>query len=103
VRQQIPRKAVELHPLPAMPVLRAQGEARAVQRGPRTITQILQDARKAMELEDAYIAWLEGKPVPQLRHPRRTLRQWLTGHKPEPAPPMTEIVPVWRAVDPGGT
>ena len=22
-----------------------------------------------MELEDAYIAWLEGKPVPQLRHP----------------------------------
>ena len=38
-----------------------------------------------MELEDAYIAWLEGKPVPQLRHPRRTLRQWLTGRKPEPA------------------
>jgi hypothetical protein len=28
---------VELHLLPAMPVLRAQGEARAVQRGPRTI------------------------------------------------------------------
>jgi len=94
---------VELHLLPAMPVLRAQGEARAVQRGPRTITEILQDARRAMELEDAYIAWLEGKPVPQLRHPRRTLRQWLTGRKPEPAPPVTEIVPVWRAVDPGGT
>ena len=50
-----------------MPVLRAQGEARAVQWGPRTIMQILQDARKEMELEDAYVAWLEGKPVPQLR------------------------------------
>ena len=88
---------MELYPLPAMPVLRAQGEARAVQRGPRTITEILQDARRAMELEDAYIAWLEGKPVPQLRHPRRTLRQWLTGRKPEPAPPMTEIVTWWRS------
>jgi hypothetical protein len=95
---------MELHPLPPMPLLQAQGEARAVvNRQPRTITEILQDARRAMELEDAYIAWLEGKPVPQLRHPRRTLRQWLTGRKPEPAPPMTEIVPVWRAVDPGGT
>ena len=54
-----------------------------------------------MELEDAYVAWLEGRPVPQLRHPRRTLRQWLTGRQPEPAPvppPVSEIVPVWRAV-----
>ena len=43
--------------------------------------------------------------MPQLRHPRRTLRQWLTGRQPEPAPspPVTEIVPVWRAVNPGGT
>ena len=80
--------------------------AQAVQRQPRTLTEILQDARKAMELEDAYVAWLEGRPVPQLRHPRRTLRQWLTGRQPEPAlvpPPVSEIVPVWRAVDPGGT
>jgi hypothetical protein len=90
---------VELHPLPSMPVLHAQGQARAVVRGPRTINEILQDARKAMELEDAYVAWLEGRPVPQLRHPRRTLRQWLTGRQPEPAPATTaatEIVPVWR-------
>jgi hypothetical protein len=87
-----------------MPALRAQGEARAIQRGPRTITEILQDARRAMELEDAYVAWLEGKPVPQLRHPRRTLRQWLTGRKPEPPampPPVTEIALVWRS-RPGG-
>ncbi len=90
---------VELYPLPSMPVLRAQGEARAVQRGPRTIQQILDDARRSMELEDAYVCWLEGKPVPQLRHPRRTLRQWLTGRQPEPVPmtSVTEIVPVWRS------
>jgi hypothetical protein len=37
-----------------------------------------------MELEDAYVAWLEGKPVPQLRHPRRTLRQWLMNRPPDP-------------------
>ena len=92
---------MELHPLPPMPVLRAQGDARAVVNPrPRTIQQILEDARRAMELEDSYVAWLEGRPVPQLRHPRRSLRQWLTGRQPEPAPmppPVTEVVPVWRA------
>ena len=104
VRQQTRVKPWNCTRCRPMPVLRVQGEARAVVNGGRGPSrEILQDARKAMELEDAYIAWLEGKPVPQLRHPRRTLRQWLTGRKPEPAPPMTEIVPVWRAVDPGGT
>jgi hypothetical protein len=53
-----------------------------------------------MELEDAYVACMEGKPVPQLRHPRRTLRQWLMNRPPDPLPmppPVTEIVPVWSS------
>lgn len=90
---------MELHPLPPMPLIAVQGQARAVSSPrPRTITEILQDARRSMELEDAYVAWLEGKPVPQLRHPRRTLRQWLTGRHPEPAPMtmMSDVIPVWR-------
>jgi hypothetical protein len=90
--------------MPPMPVLIAQGEARAVvRREPRTIQQILDDARKSMELEDSYCAWLAGEPVPQLRHPRRTLRQWLTGRRPEPAPaePMTSVELIWRSNPPG--
>jgi hypothetical protein len=89
---------VELHPLPPLDVLRVQGQARAVVNpGPRTIQQVLDDARHAMEIEEALEDWMAGRPVKQLRHPRRTLRQWLTGRKPEPAPLMTEIVPVWRS------
>jgi hypothetical protein len=93
---------LQLYPLAPMPQARriSEGEAAAIVRNrqPRTITEILQAQRKAMELEDAYVAWLEGKPVPQFRHPRRTLRGWLFGRRPAPAfpPPMTEIVPVWR-------
>jgi hypothetical protein len=92
---------VLLEPLPgSLPVIRAHGEVQAVASKPRTINEILHNARKAMELEDAYVAWLEGKPVPQLRHPRRTLRMWLRGQWPPPPAmpePMTEVVPVWRA------
>jgi hypothetical protein len=98
---------MEFHPLPPLDVLRVQGQARAVVNpGPRTIQQVLDDARHAMEIDEALEDWMAGRPVKQLRHPRRTLRQWLTGRQPEPAPvpaPVTEIVPVWRAVDPGGT
>lgn len=56
--------------------------------------QILEDARRAMELEDAYVAWLEGKPVPQLRHRRRSLRARLMNRPPDPVPmsaPMTSV------------
>jgi hypothetical protein len=93
---------VELHPM-QLPDLIAQGNARAVvNQRPRTITEILQDARRQMEITDAVEDWLAGRPVPQLRHPRRTLRQWLTGRKPEPAlgpPPMTEVV-TWLRSEP---
>ena len=99
---------MELHPLPSMPQLVAQGEARAVvnRRKPaasleEAIQRVLDDGRKAMELEDSYIAWLNGDPVPQLKHPRRTLRQWLSGRRPEPAPVMTSIEPVWRSAQSG--
>jgi len=88
---------VELHPLlPDLPVLQARGQARAVSRGPRTVAEILEDGRKAMELEDAYCDWLAGRPVRQLRRPRRKLRDWLFGRKPEPAPAVlvSEVVPI---------
>jgi hypothetical protein len=94
---------MELHPMPAMPPMRMaqlDGDVRAVVRNqPRTVAEILTDARREMELEDAYVAWLEGKPLPpRIRHPRRTLRMWLTGRGPEPAPLVcqTEVVPVFR-------
>jgi len=88
---------MELHPLvPDLPVLQARGQARAVSRGPRTVAEILEDGRKAMELEDAYCDWLAGRPVKQLRRPRRTLRQWLFGRQPEPvaAVVVSEVVPI---------
>ena len=98
---------MELHPLPGRPdlgLVRQHAEVRSVtSRQLRTISQILDDARRQMEEDDrysaAYDAWLTGKPVPQLRHPRRSLRQWLTGQRQQPPPappPMTETVPVWR-------
>jgi hypothetical protein len=81
---------MELHPLPRQPdfaAIRDRGQVQAVARGPRTISEILTDARRSMELEDAYCAWLTGSPLPpRIRHPRRTLRQWLSGRRPEPAP-----------------
>jgi hypothetical protein len=93
---------MELHPLPSMPQPRrsiSEGEARAIVRNrqPRTVAQILDSARKEMELEDSYIAWMKGEKVPQLRHPRRRLRQWLTGRRPEPLPNsvMSSVEPVW--------
>ena len=41
-------------------------------------------------IEDAYVAWLEGKPIPKLRHPRRKLRDWLFGRTPDPAPMVAQ-------------
>jgi hypothetical protein len=78
---------LQLYPLAPMPQARriSEGEAAAIVRNrqPRTIQQILQDANREMLLEDCYCAWLEGKPLPpEIRHPRRTLRQWLTGRRP---------------------
>jgi hypothetical protein len=90
---------MELHPLP-LPVLLAQGNARAaVNPRPRTVSEILQAARVQMETEEALEDWLAGRPVRQLRHPRRTLRAWLTGRKPEPVPleVMSSVEPVWPA------
>ncbi len=85
--------------MPPVAELAARGQAQAiVRRQPRTISEILDAARKEMELEDAYVAWLRGEPVPQLPHPRRTLRQWLTGRRPPVAvtPTMTSQELIWR-------
>ncbi len=71
--------------MPAMPPLRVaqlQGEMQAVTRGrqPRTVAQILSDARREMEYEDLYWAWLRNEPLPpRIRRPRRKLRAWLSG------------------------
>ena len=101
---------MDLHPFPPtvpLSVVRQQDETRAVNREPRTIQQILTEARLEMEREDAlidgYAAYLRGRPVPTLKHPRRSLRAWLTGRKPEPPPPlpvMTSVEAVWRS-EPG--
>lgn len=88
---------MELHRLPSLPYLAAHGQARAVVNPrPRTVQQVLDDARRAMDMEDAYQDWLAGRSVPQLRRPRKSLRAWLFG---EPAVPpnvgVSEVVPVW--------
>ena len=101
---------MELHPWPpgAVPfgALRDRGQVQAIVRGPRTIEQVLTDARRDMEMEDLYCAWLKGEPLPpRIRHPRRTLRQWLFGRQPEtlPAPNsvMSSVEPVWLGLTRG--
>src|SRR5260370_4664086 len=78
----------------------AQGNARAVvSPRPRTISEILLAGKARMELEEAAEDWLAGRPVKQIRRPRRTLRQWLSGGIPEPAPHpgMTSVEPGLRS------
>jgi hypothetical protein len=71
---------MELAPVPADVAIRAletAGEFRAVQRGPRSLQQILADAAAEMDAEDLYLAWLHGAAIPRLRHPRKVFRRLL--------------------------
>ena len=99
---------MELTPLPLsawnLSALRVQGDARAaVRRAPRTVEQVLHDAWREMTYEEAFEHWVRGEPVPQLRRPRKTLRMWLRGQRPEPPampPPMTAVELIWRSNPP---
>jgi hypothetical protein len=70
-----------MSPEPLAPVdvrtLETRGEFRRVRNGPRTLQTILAEAAEATDLEVAVSAYLRGKPIPGMRHPRRTLRRLL--------------------------
>ena len=49
---------------------------------PRTVQEILDSASQQMDVQDMVTAWLTGQPLPpKVKHPRRTLRQMLYGHR----------------------
>jgi hypothetical protein len=82
---------MDLVPLdpPDLARLEAEGEARMIRHGPVTLQQVLgrawaemaeqeQREERQRQYERAYQDWLHGRPV-KIRHPRRTLRKWLSG------------------------